>query len=248
MSAGRGTGTAIPGHAATFPPRTTPSASTRSWRRSGRGRRSTPRSRRSWTTSGSWPTATGYALTSSSLPPSPRLAGTSRRNGGRSRPTAGGRCGAGTTSWPRAACRCPNRPTSTAPGGSPGRSTSPAAGRTRALTSPASGSRSSALARRASSPSRSSPARPASSRSSSAPRTSPSRRTTARPRPTGWRSWTGTATRTAMMPGGPGAAFPSSRPTCSPAPPARRSGGSASRRPGSRESCSAFSTSSPTRA
>ena len=87
-SAGRGTGTAIPGPAATSPPRTTPTASTRSWRRSGPGRRSTPRSRRSWTTCGSWPTATSCARTSSSRPPSPRPAGTSRRGGGRSRPMA----------------------------------------------------------------------------------------------------------------------------------------------------------------
>ena len=169
MSAGRGTGTAIPGLAVTSPPRTTPTASTRNWRRSGPGRRSTPRSRRSWSTSGSWPTATGCALTSSFPPPSPLPAGTSRSNGGGSRPAAGRRSGAGTTSWPPAAFRCPSHPTSKAPAVSPGRSTSPAAGRTRALTSRASGSRSSAPARRASSPSRSSPARPASSRSSSAP-------------------------------------------------------------------------------
>src|SRR6185437_8631396 len=123
-----------------------------------------------------------------------------------------------------------------------------AAGRTRALTSPASGSRSSAPARRASSPSRSSPARPASSRSSSAPRTSPSPRTTARPRPRRCGNWTMAVTRTAMPPGGPGEESPSSRPMSSPGPPARRSAASGSRRPGSRASCSASSTSSPTRA
>ena len=71
-----------------------------------------------------------------------------------------------------------------------------------------------------------------------------------RPRPGrgGCSSWTRAATRTGMPPGGPAEGCPSSRPTSSAAPPARRSAASGSRRPGSRASCSASSTSSPTRA
>ena len=68
------------------------------------------------------------------------------------------------------------------------------------------GRASSAPARRASSRSRSSPQQAGQLPSSSARRTSPSRPTTARPRPSGWSSWTPTATPTARRPSGRAAA------------------------------------------
>ncbi len=83
-----------------------------------------------------------------------RPLGRAGRSAGASRPTAGTRSGAGTTSWPAAAFRFPSQSISKAPTVSPARSTSPASGRTRASTSLASESRSSAPAHRASSPSR----------------------------------------------------------------------------------------------
>ena len=77
-SAARGTGTATRAPAATSRRPTTPTASTRSSRTSGPGRRSTPPSRRSCATCGTWPTATTCAATSSSRPASSRPSGTSR--------------------------------------------------------------------------------------------------------------------------------------------------------------------------
>ena len=249
MSAGRGTGTAIPELAATSPPPTTPTASTRNWRRSGPGRRSTPRSRRSWSTSNSWPTATGCALTSSFLPLSPLPAGTSRSNGGGSRPTAGRRSGAATTSWPPAAFRCPSRPTSTGADRFAGQvyftSRWPHEGvdftgqRVAVIGTGSSGIQSIPLIAAPGPPAHGLPAhrellhpraqRPCPGRSAGAARRGPRRVPAGRP----------------VVPRR-GACL--SRPTSSASPPASRSAGSASRRPGSRASCSAFSTSSLTRA
>ena len=247
-SAAPGTGTAIPARAATSPPPTTPTASTPSWRRPGPGRRSTPRSPRSCATPSSWPTATTCGATSISARGWTSRAGTTPRAAGRSTPAAARRCAALLHHGQRLSV---DAQVARHRGRGPlhrARSTSPAAGRTRAWTSRASGWRSSAPARRASSPSRSSPARPASSRCSSAPRTSPSRRATGRSPAERLQQLDADrdAYRQAAKWSRGGVPMPTDWSSAATA--ARACAGSASRRPGSRASCSAFSTSSPTRA
>ena len=84
-------------------------ASTPSWRRRGRGRRSTPPSPRSCATSSSSPSATTSAATSASRPGSRRRRGTTPPRRADRAPT-GGDSPAARTSWPPAACRCPRPP------------------------------------------------------------------------------------------------------------------------------------------
>ncbi len=66
--AARGTGTATPGPGATWRAPTTPTPSPRSWSRSGSGPSATPPSPRSCATSTTWPTASTCAATSSWTP------------------------------------------------------------------------------------------------------------------------------------------------------------------------------------
>ena len=97
MSVARGTGIDTPALAATFRASTTPTASTRSCRTSGSGRRSTQPSPRSCAISSTSPTSTISAVTFRSPPVSRAPTGTTTHRCGVSAPTRAMRSRAGTT-------------------------------------------------------------------------------------------------------------------------------------------------------